>query len=101
MHSQRRRMQRMRAQKLREEADEKERDEDLNTSRPMFLTEQECRVKEKTSAPALTASNDDMDLLDDGESPLIKDRTSPPTSIDINMVFMLSSEFRGDNEEVA
>jgi hypothetical protein len=46
-------------------------------------------------------SDDDMDLLDDEETPLIKDRSLPPTSIDINMVFTLSSEFRGPEEEVA
>jgi hypothetical protein len=34
---------------------------------------QEWRVKEKASTPALMASNDNMDLLDDDESPLIKD----------------------------
>jgi hypothetical protein len=64
-------------------------------------TKQESRVKEKTSVPALTTSNDDMDLLDDDESPLIKDRSSPSTDMDINMVFMLSVEFKGAEEEVA
>jgi hypothetical protein len=33
---------------------------------------QEWRVKEKPSTPELMASDDDMDLLDDDESPLIK-----------------------------
>jgi hypothetical protein len=51
------------------------------------------RVKEKTSVPALMASNDDMDLLNDDESPLIKDGSPPPTGMDINMVFTLSVEF--------
>jgi hypothetical protein len=46
-------------------------------------------------------SNNDMDLLDDDESLLIKDGSLPPTSMDINMVFMLSAEFRGAEEEVA
>jgi hypothetical protein len=58
-------------------------------------------VKEKTSAPALTASDDDMDLLDDDESPLIKDRSPPLTGVDINMVFTLPAKFRGAEEEVA
>jgi hypothetical protein len=56
----------MRAQKLREKASEKERDEHFNIIQPMFPTKQEWRVKEKTSAPALTASDDDMELLIDG-----------------------------------
>jgi hypothetical protein len=34
---------------------------------------QQWRVKKKTSTPALTASDDDMDLPDDDKSPLIKD----------------------------
>jgi hypothetical protein len=51
------------------------------------------RVKGKTSVPVLMASNDDMDLLNDDESPLIKDESPPPTDMDINMVFTLSIEF--------
>jgi hypothetical protein len=43
-------------------------------------------VKEKTSMPALAASNDDMDLLDDNESPLINDGSPLSTAMDINMV---------------
>jgi hypothetical protein len=62
---------------------------------------QEWRVKEKTDVPIPTTSDDDMDLLDDDESPLIKDGSSPPTGMDINMVFMLPAEFRGAEEEVA
>jgi hypothetical protein len=62
---------------------------------------QEWWVKEKASNPTLIASNDDMDLLDDYESPLIKDGSPPLTSIDINMVFTLPAEFRGAKEEVA
>jgi hypothetical protein len=85
----------MRVQKLREEVVEKERNE------PMLPTKQEWRVKEKVSNPALTASDDDMNLLDDDESALIKDRSPPPTSMDINMVFMLPTEFRGAKKEVA
>jgi hypothetical protein len=91
----------MRAQKLREDVTEKERDEHFNTIQPMFLTKQEWRVKEKTSAPALTASDDDMDMLDDDKSPLIKDGSPPLIGMDINMVFTLSAEFRGVKEEVA
>jgi hypothetical protein len=58
-------------------------------------------VKEKASTPALTTSDDDMDLLDDEESALIRDRSPPPTDMDINMVFTLPTEFRGVEEEVA
>jgi hypothetical protein len=55
----------MREQKLREEAVDKERDEHFNTIRPIIPMKQEWRVKEKISTPALTSSDDDMDLLDD------------------------------------
>jgi hypothetical protein len=91
----------MRAQKLREDAIEKERDEHFNTIQPMFLTKQEWRVKEKTSTPALTASDDDMDMLDDDKSPLIKGGSPSLIGMDINMVFTLSAEFKGVKEEVA
>jgi hypothetical protein len=91
----------MRAQKLLEEAAEKERDDHFNTIRPMIPMKQEWRVKEKTSMVTLTTSDDGMDLLDDDESPLIKDGSSPLTDIDINMVLMLLAEFRGVNEESA
>jgi hypothetical protein len=57
-------------------------------------------VKEKADIPAPTTSDDDMDLLDDDESLLIKDGSPPPISVDINMVFMLLVVFRGA-EEVA
>jgi hypothetical protein len=86
---------------LREEAAEKERDKHFNTIRPMFPTKQEWRMKEKTSTPTLTTSDDDMDLLDDDESPLIKDGSPSPIGMDINMVFTLPAEFRGAEEEVA
>jgi hypothetical protein len=46
-------------------------------------------------------SEDDMDLLDDDEAPLIKDGSPPPTGMDINMVFTLLAEFMGIEEEVA
>jgi hypothetical protein len=55
----------------------------------MIPMKQEWRVKEKTSMPTTTSSDDDMDLLDDDESLLIKDRSLPPTDMDINIVFML------------
>jgi hypothetical protein len=61
----------------------------------MILMKQEWWVKEKISTPALIASDDDMDLLDDDESSLIKDKSPPPTGMDINMVFTLPAEFRG------
>jgi hypothetical protein len=86
---------------LREEAAEKDRDEHFNTIRPMFSTKQEWRVKEKTSTPTLMTSNDDMNLLDDDEAPLIKDGSPPPTDMDINMVFTLPDEFKGVEGEVA
>jgi hypothetical protein len=66
----------------------------------MILMKQEWRVKEKTITPPLTASDDDMDLLHDDESPLIKDGSPPPTDMDINMVFMLPVEFKGVEEEI-
>jgi hypothetical protein len=91
----------MRAQKMREEATEKERDEYFNIIRPVIPTKQEWRVKEKVDTPAPMTSDDDMDLLDDDEAPLIKDGSPPPTGVDINMVFTLLAEFRGVEEEVA
>jgi hypothetical protein len=91
----------MRAHKLRDGATEKERDEHFNTIQSMFPTKQEWRVKERTNTPALMASNDDMDLLDDDKSSLIKDGSPPPTAMDIDMVFTLPTEFKGVKEEVA
>jgi hypothetical protein len=80
---------------------EKERDEHFNAIQPLIPTKQEWRVKEKTSTPALIASDDDMDLLDDDESPLIKDGSPSLIGMDINMVFTLLTEFKGVKEEVA
>jgi hypothetical protein len=57
-------------------------------------------VKKKTNVHALIASDNDMDLLDNDESPLIKDVSPPPTNMDINLVFTLPAEFRGINEEI-
>jgi hypothetical protein len=61
----------------------------------------EWRVKEKINAPAPMTSNDDMDLLDDDDAPLIKDGSPPLTGMDINMLFKLAAEFGGVEEEVA
>jgi hypothetical protein len=91
----------MRVQKMSEEASEKERGEYFNIIRPMILTKQEWRVKKKVDTPAPTTSNNNIDLLDDDEAPLIKDRSLPTTGMDTNVVFMLSAEFRGIEEEVA
>jgi hypothetical protein len=91
--SQRRRIQRMRAQQIRKEAAEMERDEYFNIIRSVIPMKQECRVKEKVDTPAPTTSDDDMDLLDDSEASLIKDRSPPPTGMDINMMFTLPTEF--------
>jgi hypothetical protein len=90
----------MRVHKLKDDAAEKGRDKNINTIRPMFPTKQEWRVKEKADIPAPMTSDDDMDLLDDNESPLIKDGSPPPIGMDINMVFTLSTEVRGAKEEV-
>jgi hypothetical protein len=91
----------MRARKMREEAAEKERDEYINIIWPVIPTKQEWRVKEKVNTPVPMTSDDDMDLLDDDEAPLIKDGSPPSTGMDINMVFTLPVEFRGTEEEVA
>jgi hypothetical protein len=101
MHSQRRRIQWVRAQKLTLDVAEKQRVAHFNTIWHIFLKKQEWRVKDKANIPAPTTSNDDMDLLDDDESPLIKNGSPPPIGMDINMVFMLPAEFRGAEEEVA
>jgi hypothetical protein len=90
----------MRAQKMMEEAAEKERDEYFNNIRPVIPMKQEWRVNEKANTHAPITSDDDMNLLDE-EALLIKDGSLPPTSMDINMVFTLSVEFRGAKEEVA
>jgi hypothetical protein len=62
---------------------------------------EEWRLKDKASTPAATTSDNDMDLLDDNDAPLIKDGSPPPTSMDTNMVFASSAEFRRTEEEVA
>jgi hypothetical protein len=90
----------MRVQKMREEVVEKERDEHFNLIQPMIPMKQEWRVKEKANTPAPMTSDDDIDLLDNDESPLMKDGSPPPTDMDINMVFTLPVEFRGAEEEI-
>jgi hypothetical protein len=40
-------------------------------------------VKEKVDAPGCTTFDDDMDLLDDDDAPLIKDRSLLSTDMDI------------------
>jgi hypothetical protein len=57
-------------------------------------------VKKKVDAPVPTNSDDGMNLLDDDEGMLIKDGSPPLTDMDINMVFTLTAEFRGVEEEV-
>jgi hypothetical protein len=96
--NQTRRIQRMSVQKLREEVAEKERDEYFNVIRSVIPMKQEWRLKDKVDTPAPTTSDDDMNMLDDDEAPLIKYRSPPPTSI--NMVFTLPAELRGVEEEV-
>jgi hypothetical protein len=90
----------MRAQKMWEEEVENERDEYFNIIRSVIPTKQEWRVKEKVNTPLSMTSNDDMNLLDDDEDPLIKDEFRPPTGMNINMVFTLPAEFRGEEEDV-
>jgi hypothetical protein len=91
----------MRAQKMRDEAAEKERDEYFNTIRPVIPMKQEWRVKKKFDTLAPMTSDDDIDLLDDGEALFIKYGFLPPTGMDINIVFTLLVEFKGVEEGVA
>jgi hypothetical protein len=85
---------------MREEAAEKERDEHFNIIRLVIPMKEEWRMKKQANIPAPTASDNNMDLLDDDESPLIKDESLPLTDTNINMVFTLSTEFKGAKEEV-
>jgi hypothetical protein len=91
----------MRAHEMREVVAKKERDEHFNNIQSVILTKQQWSVKEKANPSAPTTSDDDMDLLDNDEAMLIKDGSPSPTSMDINMVFTLSAEFKGAEEEVA
>jgi hypothetical protein len=86
---------------MREYTVKKDRDEHFNTIWPMISMKQEWRVKEKASTSTPMTSDNDMDLLDDDESLLIKDGSLPPIDTDINMVFTLLAEFKGAEEEVA
>jgi hypothetical protein len=52
------------------------------------MREQRSRRREM-STPVPVTSDDDMVLLDNDESPLIKGRYPPPTGMGINMVFTL------------
>jgi hypothetical protein len=83
---------------MREEAAKKERDKHINNIWPMILTKQDWRVKEKANTPVNTTLNDDMALLDDDKALLINDGSSPPTSMNINMLFMLPIEFEKPKE---
>jgi hypothetical protein len=85
---------------MREEAAEKSRDEHFNDIQSVISTKQEWRVKEKANTPGPMTYDDDMDLQDDDEAPLIKDGSLQPSSMDINMVFTPPVEFRGAEEEV-
>jgi hypothetical protein len=58
-------------------------------------------VKEKVDVPTPMTFDDDMDMLNNDEAPLIKDGSPPPIEMDINTVFTLPVEFRGIEEEVA
>jgi hypothetical protein len=57
----------MRVQKMRE------RDEHFNDIRPVIPMKHGWRVKEKANTPAPMISDDNMDLLDNEEAPLIED----------------------------
>jgi hypothetical protein len=82
-------------------SDQEERDEHFNDIWPVIPMKQGWRVKEKANTPTPTTSDNDMDLLDNSESPLIKDGSPSPTDMDINMVFTLPAEIIGVEEEVA
>jgi hypothetical protein len=80
---------------MREEVAKKERDQYFNNIRPVIPTKQEWRVKEMANSHTPMTFNDDMDLLNDNEAPLIKDGSLPSTSMGVNMVFTLPAKFRG------
>ena len=99
-HSQKRRLQRLRMNKLREDEAEKWRDEWFNEERPMIPVRKEWRAKSvATSSPIL--SDDEEDLLSNDGSPVIKNGSPSPDSMEINMVFTLPSEFRAMEESEA
>jgi hypothetical protein len=66
----------------------------------MIHMKQGWREKEKINVATITTSDDDINLLDDGESLLINDESLPSASMDVNIVFMLPAEFRGVEEEI-
>jgi hypothetical protein len=104
--TQKRRLQRLRKKKLEEETAEKARDDHFNSFRPMQPPKQEWKPKrkaedepmpdQKEKTEELTESDDETDLLD---SPLIKDGTPPPESMDVNVVCVLPAEFRAQDDE--
>jgi hypothetical protein len=67
----------------------------------MIHMKQGWRAKEKINVATITTSDDDINLLDDGESLLINDESLSSASMDVNIVFMLPAEFRGVEEEIA
>jgi hypothetical protein len=77
---------------------EKVRDQVFNEIKPMVPIRQEWRVKQVIE-PIVTSSDDEDDIL--GDSPILRDGIPPHDNMDINMVFVLPSEFRAIDEEVA
>ena len=91
-------LQRLRTQKIEEGNAEKEREAIFNAIKPMQSPKREWRPKKNVVTEGLTPSDDEMDLHD---SPLIKDGTPPPESMDVNMVHLLPSEFEAVDESMA
>ncbi|WVZ82538.1 hypothetical protein U9M48_029792 [Paspalum notatum var. saurae] len=84
--------------KVREDEAEKARDEWLNEIKPTVPVRKEWRAK-PVKAPAVPAHSDDEDdMLDDEGSPVIKDGSPPHDAMDMNMVFILPSEFQAVEE---
>jgi hypothetical protein len=84
----------MRVQKMRE------RDEHFNDIRPVIPMNHGWRVKEKANTPAPMISDDNMDLLDNEEAPLIKDGSRHRLVWTSTWCSTLPAEFRGVEEEV-
>lgn len=84
----------MRAQEIREEQAEKKRDEWFNQAKPMMPAKMTWKEKRIAKEEASTA--DDMDIDEISES-----KTESPGNFDINMVFLLPTEFRAPETEVA
>ena len=87
-------------EKLREEKAKKLRDKLFNEWKPMVPVRKEWRVKQ-VNVPDPTPSDDEDDLLDDEGSPMIKNGSPTCDGMDINMVFVLPSEFRAVEESEA